>query len=191
MHNFLIISKSAHTAPFIRDLKTAGRVDILLHSIISALFSSNTFREDIVLHLLLLGPPTPPRHIDIRYHEKNTISKKDLKKLLELALRKAKPGQRREVHPGVFVDDKNLETLVKEFQDDSGPIYLLDSNGIHIKEIKKENLEHAHFILGDHEGFDKQVKKFLKKECQKLSLGPQICFTSQAITIINYECDNV
>ena len=64
-------------------------------------------------------------------------------------------------------------------------------NGSHIKSLSSDLLSQSVFILGDHEGFDKQAKKFLKKNVNRLSLGPQIYFTSQAITIINYELDNL
>lgn len=191
MRRFVVYSPTAHTSPVIRDLKAAGRIDVLLHSIISALFASNDFRGDVELHLILMGPPTPPRHIMIKYDEGNTISKKDLKKLIEIALRKHKEGQTREVHPGVFVDNKSVEVLVKEFLEDTQNIYMLDFTGDHIKSLGHKELENPVFVLGDHEGFDKQAKKFLKKNVKRLSLGDQIYFTSQAITIINYELDNL
>lgn len=190
MRTFIIYSKTAKTSPIIKNLKGAGRIDILLHSIISALFASNTFRQDVELHLILMGPPTPPRHITIKYHPENTISKKDLKKLIEIALRKYKHGQTREIHPGVFIDNKSIEKLTQELKKQQKNLFLLDKTGEHIKQIKKQNLKNAVFILGDHEGFDKKTKKYLKKNAHRLSLGNQIYFTSQAITIINYELDN-
>lgn len=188
MRKFIIYSSTAHTSPVIKDLKSAGRIDVLLHSIISALFTSNTFREDVELHLILMGPPTPPRHITIKYHKNNTISKKDLKKLIEIALRKYREEQTREVHPGVFVDNKSIEDLVEEFVGEE--MFILDQNGESLK-IYGDKIRDGVFILGDHEGFDKKVRKFLKKNCNRLSLGPQIYFTSQAVTIINYELDNL
>ena len=192
MRRFVVYSSSASTAPVIRDLKAAGRIDVLLHSIISALFASNDFRDDVEIHLIMMGPPTSPRHIMIKYDENNTISKKDLKKLIEIALRRCKPGERREVHPGVFVDDYSIEKLVSDFKEMGvKDIFVLDGYGEHIGNVKKERLENAVFILGDHEGFDKSTKKFLKKNVDRLSLGPKIYFTSQAITIINYELDNL
>lgn len=189
MRKFVVYSETASTAPVIRDLKAAGRIDILLHSIISALFASNEFRNDVELHLILMGPPNSPRHIMIKYSEENTISKKNLKRLIELCLRKCKSGITIEVHPGVFVDDKNIKQLVEDFKNEE--VYILDFAGEHIKGLKKENLESGVFILGDHDGFDKQTKKFLRKNVNRLSLGNQIYFTSQAITIINYELDNL
>ena len=187
----MVYSKDASTAPSIRDLKAAGRIDILLHSIISAMFASNTYREDVELHLILMGPPNAPRHITIKYDEKNTISKKDLKKLIEICLRKCYPGKIKEVHPGVFVDETTIEKLVIDLLKQTQNIYILDFAGENIKKLKKKDLNDGVFILGDHDGFDKKVKKFLKKNVKRLSLGPQIYFTSQAITIINYELDNL
>lgn len=191
MRTFVVYSETASTAPFNRDLKAAGRWDILLHSIISALFASNTFRDDVELHLILMGPPNAPRHIMIKYDKENTISKKDLKKLFEIALRKVKSGKIIEVHSGVFVSDKTIENLIEDFSKENKEIFVLDGAGENIKIIQKEKLPNGVFILGDHDGFDKQTKKFLKKNCSRLSLGPQIYFTSQAITIINYEIDNI
>ena len=191
MRKFVIYSQKASTAPRITDLKAAGRIDILLHSIISALFASNEFRDDVELHLILMGPPNSPRHITIKYHKDNTISKKDLKKLLEIALKRAKEGTVREIHPGVLVDDKPISKIVEELLEETQNIFLLDAYGSHLKNFSKENLINPIFILGDHEGFEKKKKKKKKKNIRRLSLGPITYFTSQSITIINYELDNL
>ena len=74
-----------------------------------------------------MGPPTPPRHITIRFNPENTISKKDLKKLIEIALRKYKKDETREVHPGVFIDNKSIEQLVQELSKEFDNIYVLDA----------------------------------------------------------------
>jgi tRNA pseudouridine-54 N-methylase len=68
---------------------------------------------------------------------------------------------------------------------------MLSAAGVHVQDLEKKNLEDATFVLGDHDGFSKPVKKFLRKNIKRLSLGPQIYFTSQAITILNYELDNL
>lgn len=189
MRTFMIYSPIAKTSAPIGDLKAAGRIDVLLHSIISSLFASNTFREDVELHLFLMGPPNAPRHIIFRYNKDNTISKKDLKKLIEMCLRKCKPGHTKEVHPGVFVNDKTIEEVLEEV--DSENIYMLDGAGSHIKSLSEGELENPIFVLGDHEGFDKKTRKNLRKNFERMSLGDQIYFTSQAITIIHYELDNL
>lgn len=191
MRRFIVYSEKAHTSPIIRDLKTAGRIDILLHSIVTGLFASNTFREDTELHLVMMGPPTSPRHIIIKFHPENTISKKNLKKLIEMALRRYKEGETREIHPGVFIDNKNVETIIKEFQEQGAKCFYMNEVGEHVKTLGKEELENPVFILGDDDGFPKPVKKFLKKNCNRVSLGKQLYFTSQAITILHYELDNI
>jgi tRNA (pseudouridine54-N1)-methyltransferase len=191
MRTFVIYSSTASTSPNIGDLKAAGRIDILLHGILTALFASHTFREDVELHLFLMGPPNAPRHIIMKYHPENTISKKNLKKLIEMCLRKCKPGQVREVHPGVQVDDKELGEVVNTFKEQGKEVFMLDEFGEHIKSFGKEDFTNPVFILGDHDGFDKQMKKFLKKNTLRISLGKQMYFTSQAITIIHYELDSL
>ena len=191
MRKFIIYSKTASTSSRIGDLRNAGRWDILLHSIISSLFASNEFREDVELHIIAMGNPNPPRHISIKYINGNSISKKDLKKLIEIAFRKYKKGITREVHPGVFIDDNTILDVIEKEISKKKNIFMLDNNGEHIKNIKKEKLKDGVFILGDFDGFDKKTKKILKKNTIRLSLGKQIYFTSQAITIINYELDNL
>ena len=189
MRKFVINSNTASTSPKISDLKGAGRIDILLHSIISAMFASNTYRDYVELHLILNGPPTPPRHITIKYNTETVISKKNLKKLIEVCLRKYKEGKTTEVNPGIFVDNMNIEEVVKSFSDEE--VFMLDFTGNHIKNYSSEKLQDGVFVLGDYDGFDKKTKKFLKKNVNRLSLGEQIYFTSQSITIINYELDNL
>ena len=47
-------------------------------------------------------------------------------------------------------------------------------------------IKNSVFVIGDHEGFPKkEVKRFKNK----ISVGPEIYFASQTITIINNELD--
>ena len=150
-------------------------------------------RPDVKLHLMLMGPPHAPRHITMQYHEDNTISKKNMKKLIEMCLKKCRPGQVRDVHPGVIVDDKTIQSVVEEAKENNKEVFVLDAYGEQMKELvkTKSKFDSPMFILGDHDGFDKQTKKYLKKNTQRTSLGPQMYLTSQAITILNYELDNL
>lgn len=205
MRKFIIYSDSARPTYNIRDLKYKGRIDILLHSIISSLFISNSFRDDTELHLFIAGDDKNPCRITISYDEENSISKKDLKKLLEMAFRKLKKGERRKVHPGVYVDDIVLEDFLKN---EDLSFYYLDYNGYHIKDYlntlrdelkcggeidveEKSGIRVPCFILGDYDGVNKSLRRHLKKSCRRISLGEKMYFTSQAITIINYELDNL
>ena len=91
----------------------------------------------------------------------------------------------------MFVNSKTIEELTREFEENKEEMFILDFTGEHIKKVQKKKLENGVFILGDYDGFDKKTKKYLKKNVNRLSLGEQIYFTSQAITIINYELDNL
>lgn len=191
MRKFIIYSSTASTDSKIGDLRSAGRWDILLHSIISSLFASNEFRNDVELHIIAMGPPNAPRHILLKYVKGNTLSKKNLKRFIEIALKKCKPKLTLEIHPGVFVDDKTISTVVEDEFALNREVFMLDFNGSHIKNVSESKLKNGTFILGDFDGFDKKTKKFLKKNTNRISLGSQMYFTSQAITIINYELDNL
>jgi tRNA pseudouridine-54 N-methylase len=86
----------------------AGRLDIAINVIISALFLSHDIRKDVKLHLLFDGPPTPPVHILIQYDEKLPISKKDVAGLIKRILYKApkEKGKTTNPVPGCFAEKK-------------------------------------------------------------------------------------
>ena len=192
MRKFLIYSNTASTDYKIRDLKKSGRWDILLHSIISSLFISNEFRKNVELHLFLMGKPNPEKHIKIFFENGNTISKKNLKKLIEMALKKSQKIKKNkvkfvEVHKGVIIENLTIENYIENNIKEN--FFLLDYGYKKIKEFSKNDLLNANFIIGDFNGIGRKTKKNLKKNCVKMSLSDKIYFTSQTITIINYEID--
>ena len=79
MREFIYFSGKARTSGNFNDkeLMQAGRMDIVLNFIIHSFFISNAMREDVRLHLVFYGPPTPPRHITITSKTEN-ISKKSI-----------------------------------------------------------------------------------------------------------------
>ena len=194
---FVIYSKTASTSHNNKDLKKAGRWDILIHSLISALYNSNNVRENVEVYLVLMGPPNPCKTIKIYFDKDNTISKKNVLKLIQMSLKKAQKIKEKdletelEIHPGVYVSNKKIENLIEnDFKNDE--IFILNSCENHIKNQKFDLKKNQVFILGDYDGFDKNVKKIMRKlKIQKLSLGNEIYFTSQSILIINYELDNL
>ena len=99
MRSFIYFSRSAVTSGSMisragGDLMRAGRMEITLHTIISAFFLSHNFRKDVKLHLVLYGPPTPPRHIEIRVTDELEISKKDIGNMIKKILYKYKEGKK-------------------------------------------------------------------------------------------------
>ena len=74
----MLFSEDGRTKGDFKDLMKAGRLDIVCHSVISSLFLSNAVRDHVDLHIVLNGPPDPPKHIEIKYDPEASISKKDI-----------------------------------------------------------------------------------------------------------------
>ena len=115
------------------------------------------------------------------------ISKKDVAGLIKRMLYKSpdKEGLK-EIFPGASIEKKSFEKLVKELDKEGKDALLLDRKGIDIREANLN--KNPVFIIGDHEGFPKDKKKFLKK-IDKISVGPKVLFASQVITLIHNELD--
>lgn len=192
MREFIYYSKSAVTSGnFIKDnLMQAGRIDIVCNVIISAFFLSNETRDDVRLHLIFDGPPTPPVHLIIEYDDELPISKKDIAGLIKRMLYKCpkEEGKINKAFPGCFIEKKSFEKLVKELDSNGKEVYLLDKKGEDIRELKLNGKEV--FIIGDQDGFPKGKDKFLKR-IDKISVSPRILFASQVFTIIHNEFDRV
>ncbi len=169
------------------NLMKAGRMDIVLNVMISTLFISNAMRKDIRLHLIFDGPPSAPRHLVFESDKELPISKKDVAGLIKRMLYKSPDSEGlKEIFPGCLVEKKSFEHLVKELDKEGKNVLLLDDRGEDIRKFKLKGNEV--FILGDHEGFPKDKKKFLKK-IDKISIGPKVLFASQVMTIIHNEID--
>ena len=190
MREFVIYSNTGRTAPDFNPnkLMDAGRLDIIVHSIIHALFVSNNMRSDVILHIFLYGPPDPPKYIKIESNPDIPFSKKDIGTLLKIILAKYKRKKRVKVFPGVFVEKKEFIDFIEEMLQKKRNIYLLDKKGSPISrtKIKKDPI----FILGDHIGLPKRIKRFLQKyKIPSISLGEIEYFTSQCIVILNHYLD--
>jgi len=189
MRHFIYFSKSARTSGNFStsELMKAGRMDIAIHTIISALFLSHDFRKDVKIHLVFYGMPTPPRHIEIQVTPELEISKKDVGSLIKKILYKYREGKKTEVFPGCFIEKKSFLGVVEELHKQGNEIFILDKKGEDIRDVKisKEPV----FVLGDHEGLPRKELKRLKGIVQNVSIGPKTYFASQTITIVNNELD--
>lgn len=189
MREFIYYSKDAVTAGNLikDDLKKAGRMDIICNVIISLFFISNKMRDDVRVHLIFDGPPHAPRHLVFESNEAMPISKKDVAGLIKRMLYKSPDAEGlKEIFPGCFIERKSFEAVVKELDETGKNVLLLDDKGEDIRETNMKGNEV--FIMGDHEGFPKDKKKFLKR-IDTISIGPKILFASQVITVIHNELD--
>jgi len=186
MREFIYYSEKARTSGNWKDLKSAGRMDIVCNVIIQALFISNKMREDIHLHLIFNGAPNPPMHLEFISDKNLPISKKDIGGLIKRMLYKASEKRKVEVFPGCFIEKKSFSKLTKELQENGREIWLLDSKGENIRKISDDKLKKAVFVIGDHEGLPRKETKRFKN---KISIGTPIYFASQTFIIIQNELD--
>ena len=207
MREFIYYSKSAVTAGnLIKDnLMQAGRMDIVCNVIISAFFTSNAMRDDVKFHLIFDGPPHAPRHLVLESNENMPISKKNVAGLIKRMLYKSPNSEGLlEVFPGASIEKMSFEHLAKNLDKEGAArgipskegtdvpslsgknVLLLDGKGVDVRDLKLKGNEV--FIIGDHDGFPSDKKKFLKK-IDKVSVGSRVLFASQVITILHNEID--
>jgi tRNA (pseudouridine54-N1)-methyltransferase len=189
MREFIYFSKSASTTGNFKDLMKAGRMDIVIHSIIASLFISKQMRQDVKLHLVFYGKPTPPRHIELETSEElnNILSKKDVAGLIKRILFKYREGKKVRAFPSCYIEKKSLTDLIKELKKENKEIFILDKKGENLRNLKIP--DNSVFLLGDHDGLPKNELRRLKKESTKTSLGPKTYFASQSIVILQNELD--
>ena len=199
MREFIYYSNKGRTSGNFTDLMKAGRMDIVCHIVINSFFLSKRMREDVKLHLMFNGPPDPPKHIEITATTRTgipktgkevgsiDISKKDIGGLIKRILYKYKKGKKTEVYKGIFIEKKAIIPLIDELKDRS--IYLLDKKGEDISKVKIE--KDPVFIIGDHEGIPKKIKKYIikNKNVKPINIGPKVYFASHVVVILNNELD--
>ncbi len=88
MREFIYFSNSAVTSGgYIgEDLMKAGRMDIVIHTLIAAFFLSHNARDNVKMHLVFYGMPDPPKHIEMDSSKGLEISKKDVAGMLKKVL---------------------------------------------------------------------------------------------------------
>ena len=196
MREIIYYSRTAPTSgSYVKEnLQDSGRLDIAIHTIISSFFLSHKIRTNVKLHLIFAGPPTPPRHLELKPEtegktgiDKIYINKSNISTIIKKMLYKYKEGERREVFPGFWIEKKGFLELASEMEDEGKRLFVLDEKGQDIRKV--EIPENSVFILGDHTGLPKKELKRLKKICTPVSIGPTAYFASQTIAILNNELD--
>lgn len=194
MREFIYFSNRAKTTGNFDTTKLmeAGRMDIAIHVLINTFFLSHKVRENTKLHLIFNGPPNPPAHLELFPNGqitsgKITLSKKNVAGLIKKLLYKLNRNKKITVEPGYEIEKKSLFKVINDLQEENKEIYVLDVKGEDIRNIKfKEN---SVFILADQDGFPRKELKKLKALTHPISVGKNMYFASQIITIVNNELD--
>jgi len=200
MREFIYYSEHAKTTGNFdsNNLMKAGRMDIACQMVIMSFFVSHNIRNDVKLHMSFNGPPNAPVHLELfpgkneegELKSKIDISKKDVAGFIKKMLYKVKKDGKTEVAPGYSVDKKSFVHLVEDMIDEGKKVYILDRKGEDIRKLKDDDFKDSVFILGDQDGIPKeQIKKLKKRGVGKISIGKQMYFASQTMTILHNEMD--
>ena len=171
------------------DLMKAGRIDIACQVILQSLFVSRAMRDDTKVHLILMGPPDSPKHLEIFPGGGDIdISKKNVAGVIRRMLYKYVKGRRVEVADGYSVEKKGFVKLIEEFVEAGKEVYILDKRGDDIRDV--EIGENCVFVVGDHDGIPKNEMKWVKHlGLKKISVSPKMLFASQVVTLVHNEVD--
>jgi tRNA (pseudouridine54-N1)-methyltransferase len=199
MREFIYYSRTAPThGKYVneQDLYESGRLDIPIHSVIASFFLSHKIRTDVTLHLLFAGPPSTPKHLELKpVTEGKTglhkiyLNKKNIAGILKKMLYKSKEGEKREIYPGFWIEDRGFLELVSNLSKENRNLYILDPKGEDIR--KAEIKENPIFILGDHRGLPHKELKRLKKICEPVTIGKRTYFASHTMAVVHNEIDRL
>lgn len=194
MRRFIVVGHRAVTsADFnLSDLSSsAGRLDILARAVSASFFLSHGIRKDVVLYLLLLGEPSPPKSLrfvgsDLKYlnpDERSTAA------LIRNALSKCGGEEKVEwlrSTPGISISTKNLKCILEECKPST--FYYLKESGYDFKEVNLS--QDSTFVLGDDSDLNEEEEKILDFfNPTVLSLGPLSLHKEHCITLVHNKMD--
>ncbi|MFP4385159.1 MAG: tRNA (pseudouridine(54)-N(1))-methyltransferase TrmY [Spirochaetia bacterium] len=167
--------------------------EIILHTIASALFISKHLRSDTVLHIVLEGPPEPPKVLTFDPGILGYLGGFDEKSLAEavgeaLAVSKGISGSETRSSPrGIKIRRQSFEKLVRETGQEL-PLFILSKKGSDIRSTELPGS--GCFILTDHIGMQKKTGSLLKRlGVKEISLGPRMLFAAHCVVLVHNELD--
>jgi tRNA (pseudouridine54-N1)-methyltransferase len=161
---------------------SAGRMDILCRCVQAALSLSHGIRTDAEIHLILLGPPTPPKDILIRGASVRSLSpdERSTAALIRKALALPAGEVFRESTPGILVRRGDLAGLIS-----GADCAVLSETGEDVR-ARKELPDG--FLLSDHLDFTEDEEALLGG-LPRISVGPRVLHADHAITVLQNELD--
>ena len=179
MREFLLFCRKGWTKGNFKTLREAGRLDVVYQCILMSFYLSHAIRNNVIFHVVLTGPPEPPKHIEISNVNVpcDEVSWTDV-------LRRVLNGEKID---GIKVDKKSFQQIIKEKYEQGYEIYVLEEKGTDFLDIEYGNK--LLFILGDHIGLPKKDEKFALRYGKKVSLGRIKYLASSCICIVNYLLD--
>jgi tRNA (pseudouridine54-N1)-methyltransferase len=161
---------------------SAGRLDILCRCVNAALSLSHGMRRDAEIHLILLGPPSPPKDILVRGDSVRSLSpdERSTAALVRKALSLPVGEVYRESSPGILVRRAGVSGLVA-----GGGFAVLSESG---EDVRGAGDLPAGFLLSDHLDFSAEEEALLAG-LPRISVGPRVVHADHAITVLQNELD--
>jgi len=161
---------------------SAGRMDLLCRCVSAALSLSHGIRRDAQIHLVLLGPPAPPKEVLVRGDSARSLSpdERSTAALLRKALALPVGETFRESGPGILVRRGGLAGLLA-----GGGYAVLSEDGGDVRGLASLP---AGFVLSDHLDFSPEEDSLLAG-LLRISVGPRVLQADQAITVLQNELD--
>jgi len=193
LRTFILRARKGSTRPerIKAQIGKEAHFEVVAHALINAFFVSNGFRQDVEMYVVLDSSEDFPRTLKFSegisfsgFHELAMVE------WVEKALRESsglKKDETRVIAPGLEISGFGFERLVGNLLG-TRPIYVLEPKGEDIRGIDLE--PHPVFLLSDHLAMPaKTLKSFKRQGLRTLSLGKQMLFASQCVTLIHYELD--
>ncbi len=163
---------------------STGRLDILLRCVNSAFMLSHDLRRDTELYLILLGPPRPPKTVQLVGPELRHLNpdERSTAALLRRALRSPSEG---ESSPGIYVERRGLSHLLARLG--PGLIYLREEG----EDIRRVTLPTpSTFLLSDHRDVTAEEAAVVEEaQPQLVRIGPKSLHADHAILLVHNELD--
>ena len=139
----------------------AGRMDVLVRALMSAILTSHGIRKDVEFTMILLGGPGPARRIKFVSNELKGIHAEERAVAGKIAAVISKPipprGQWIERSPGIYDGGGSLELTIQEW---NCPTIRLDANSelLYNGELPNNySIDEIGFILGDDKPLDSEL----------------------------------
>ncbi len=160
----------------------AGRMDLLCRCVHAALSLSHGIRRDAEIHLLLQGPPDPPKDVLIRGETVRSLSpdERSTAALIRKALALPVGEAFRESGPGVLVRRGGPGGLIA-----GGEFAVLSEDG---GDVRSRRDIPPGFILSDHLDFTEAEEELLAG-LPRISVGPRVLQADHAIAVLQNEMD--
>lgn len=166
-----------------------GRLDVLLRCINSAFFLSHDIRRDTEVHLILQGPPSPPKTIRLVGSELKYLNpdERSTAALVRNALMQKIAGEEKST-PGFYISNRSYADVLSLIPKGDQIVYLKE-NGKDIRDFAFE--ENMTFVLGDDQDLTPEEEEMLLKRYSPgvVSLGPVSYHADHCITVVNNELD--